>query len=309
MVEIVGFGQCCLDYLSLTEEYPAEDRKAEFKELLIQGGGPVATALVCLSRMGRSTSLIGSAGDDDFGRIIKAGLALERVGTDHLLIRQGASSQFAFILVNPHHSTRTIHWTRGTAAPVEPERLPRELIIGARVLHLDGLHAEASLAAARMAKEAGVRVVLDIGTLRGHTLELIKYSDHVIASEVFKEAFAPDVEPLEAVRRLRALGPRAAVITLGRSGSVGVEGDSPVFQPIFPVRAVDTTAAGDAYHGGYIQALLMGLDLAGRMRFASAVAALNCTALGGRTALPTLDRVESFLAAQGRASKQTPEPL
>ena len=304
MVEIVGFGQCCLDYLALTDEYPAEDRKAEFGELLIQGGGPVATALVCLSRLGRTTSLIGSAGDDDFGRIIKAGLEQEGVGTDHLLLRPGAASQFAFILANPQHSTRTVHWTRGTAAPVEPERLPRELIINSRVLHLDGLHAEASLAAARMAREAGVRVVLDIGTLRGHTLELIKYADHVIASEVFKEAFAPDADPAEAVRRLRALGPGAAVITLGRSGSVGVEGGPSVFQPIFPVRAVDTTAAGDAFHGGYIQALLMGLDLAGRMRFASAVAALNCTALGGRTALPALARVEEFLKDQGSA----PEP-
>ncbi len=301
MVEIAGFGQCCLDYLTLTEDYPAEDRKAEFKELLIQGGGPVATALVCLSRLGRDTSFIGAVGDDDFGRVIRSGLAEEGVGTDHLVVRPGATSQFAFILANPQRSTRTIHWTRGTAAPVEAEQLPREMIVKAKVLHLDGLHAEASLAAARMAQKAGVAVVLDIGTQRGHTLELIKYADHVIASEVFKESFAPDVEPLEAVRRLKALGPKAAVITLGRSGSVGLEGRDSVFQPIFPVRAVDTTAAGDAFHGGYIQALLMGQGLAGRMRFASAVAALNCTALGGRTALPTLDRVKSFLDEQGKA--------
>ncbi len=297
MVEIVGFGQCCMDYLALGDEYPAEDSKVEFRELLIQGGGPVATALVCLARLGRKTSIIGLVGDDSFGRDIRAELEEEGVETVHLITRENAVSQFSFILVNPHTSTRTINWTRATGAPVRADRIPRELIRGAKILHLDGLDAEASLAAIHTAKKAGVAVVLDIGTLRSHSLELIKNADQVIVSATFKKDFAPGEEPEEAARRLRDLGPRAAVVTLGGDGSVGIEDRGLVRQPAFPVRAVDTTGAGDAYHGGYIHALLEGADLAGRMRFASAVAALSCTALGGRTALPTKDRVAGFLAA------------
>jgi sulfofructose kinase len=298
LVEIVGFGQCCLDYLALGDDYPPEDHKAEFRNLLIQGGGPVATALVCLARLGRKTGLIGLVGGDGFGREIRAGLEEEGVETSYLVTRENSSSQFSFILVNPHRSSRTIHWTRSTGAPLEPLELPVKLLSQAKVLHLAGLEAESSLAAARIAKEAGVKVVLDIGTLRDHTLELIGFGDHVIASEIFKETFAPGAEIEEAVRRLHGLGPEAAVITLGRAGSVGTQGREIFHQPAFPVRALDTTGAGDAYHGGYIQALLEGSDLEERMRFASAVAALGCTALGGRTGLPTRAGVDEFLAAQ-----------
>ena len=234
-------------------------------------------------------------GDDCFGLEIRAGLEAEGVDTTHLLIRPGASSQFAFILANPLRSTRTINWIRGTGAPLTEDQLPRDFISRARVLHLDGLDPVGSPAAARAARQAGVAVTLDVGTLREHTLELIGQVDHVIVSEAFKEAFAPEMEPREAVRKLRALGPKVAIITLGRAGSVGFDGRETVCQPAFPVRAVDTTAAGDAYNGGYIHALLEGLDLAGRMRFASAVAALNCTALGGRTALPTREQAARFL--------------
>ncbi len=300
MGEIVGLGQCCLDYLALVDEYPQEDRKAEFTDLLIQGGGPVATALVCLSRLGRRTSLIGLIGDDAFGQEIRAGLEAEKVDTEHLVTSEGATSQFSFILANPHRSTRTIHWTRATGPAFQTGRLPKKLIAGAKVLHLDGLDQDNSLAAARIARQAGVKVVLDMGTLRSRSSELIGYGDHVIASEVFKEAFAPGTDPEEAVRRLHDLGPETAVITLGKAGSMGFCGQEMIFQPSFPVRAVDTTGAGDAFHGGYIQALLEGADLKERMRFAAAVAALNCTALGGRTALPSRSSVDLFLAEAKR---------
>ena len=295
MVEVVGLGQSCIDHLALVSAFPAEDSKQEFDRPLIQGGGPAATALVCLARLGRRTAFVGRVGDDDFGRFIQEGLMAEGVDTAFLRVSPGADSQYAFILANSGRGTRTVFWTRGTTGEVRPDEVPTGLIRQARVLHLDGLMASASLAAARLAREAGATVVLDGGTLRPHSRGLAGMVDHLVVSETFAQAYAPGLSPAEAVRRLTDLGPKTAVITRGGGGSVGYDGGGVIALPAWEVEVVDTTGAGDAYHGGYIDGLLEGLDLEGRMRFAAVVAALNCTALGGRTALPRRGQVEALL--------------
>ncbi len=297
MIEVVGLGQCCVDYLTVIDRYPEEDAKCEFERLLVQGGGPVATALVCLSRLGRRTAVVGRVGDDPFGEFIRRGLIAEGVDVAFLETVPGKTSQFAFIAANPNTASRTIFWTRSTAGEVWRERLPLALIREAEVLHLDGLMEKSSLAAAAMAREAGRTVVLDAGTLRPHSLELARLVDHLVVGEPFAREFAPDLPPEEAVKRLFELGPKAAVITLGGRGSVGYDGREVIRMPAFEVEVVDTTGAGDAFHGGYIHALLDGLDLEERMRIASAVAAISITALGGRTALPDERALKAFLAA------------
>jgi len=295
-LDVVGLGQCCLDYLTLVEAYPAEDQKQEVGELLIQGGGVTATALVCLARLGWRAGLIGRVGDDPFGRKVRQGLMEEGVEVTHLRTMEGGTSQFAFILANPARASRTIFWTRGRGGALEADGLPEDYLTSARILHLDGLAAEASLKAARAARRAGMEVSLDAGTLREHSLTLAGLVDHLVVSEVFGRALAPGARPEETVRELHRLGPKAVVITLGSAGSVGFDGRRVIRMPAFKVKAVDTTGAGDAFHGGYIHGLLKGQSLEERMRTGSAAAALCCTALGGRTALPSPEKLDSFLA-------------
>lgn len=297
MIQVVGLGQCSLDYLGLIDAFPAEDDKCEFHGLRLQGGGPVATALVCLGRLGRRTEFIGRVGDDAFGDVIRRELAAEGVGVAWLETVPGASSQFAFIPANPHTGSRTVFWTRSSAPDLEPDRLPEETIGRAQVLHLDGLTADSSIAAAEVARAAGTATVLDAGTLRPHTLDLARRIDHLVVGQPLARTWQPDLPPEETVKRLYDLGGQATVITLGSAGSIGYDGREVIRQPAFEVAVIDTTGAGDAYHGGYIDGLLDGLDLAGRMERAAAVAALNCTALGGRTALPDRAELEKFLKA------------
>ena len=299
-LEVVGLGQCCLDYLTLVDEYPVEDRKQEVGELLIQGGGVTATALVCLARLGRRTGLIGRVGEDRFGDMVRQGLMEEGVEVTHLKTAAGGTTQFAFILANPARASRTIFWTRGRGDGLELDGAPEDYIRGAKVLHLDGLAAEASLKAARLARRAGVEVSLDAGTLREHSLDLARQVDHLVVSEVFGRAYAPRTPAEEILQELHRLGPGSVVITLGAAGSVGFDGRRKVRMPAFKVRTVDTTGAGDAFHGGYIHGLLKGQDLEMRMRTGSAAAALCCTALGGRTALPDLKNLNDFLANNDR---------
>jgi ribokinase len=142
--QVVGIGQCSLDLLGRVDRYPPVDQKTELEEVLIQGGGPVATALVVLSRLGVPTAFFGRVGDDEHGRRIRLGLADEGVDCRGLRTDPGATSQFAFIAVEKGSGQRNIFWTRGSARPLAAEEIDREAIAASRVLHLDGLQLEAA---------------------------------------------------------------------------------------------------------------------------------------------------------------------
>jgi ribokinase len=172
----------------------------------------------------------------------------------------------------------------------------------ARVLHVDGLMIEASIEAARQARKMGWAVVMDGGTLREGTSELVSLVDILIASEGFAGQLAgKNAPPEEALEAMLGMGPGTAVITMGAEGSIGAERGRVHFQNPFSVESVDTTGAGDVYHGGYIYGLLQGWDMTESMRFASAVAAMKCRHIGARKGIPRLDEVMRFMQDQGSA--------
>lgn len=292
-MRVAGLGQCSLDYIAITEGYPGEDTKFEAAEMLVQGGGPVATALVALSRLKVKTFFSGVIADDPAGVEIQRGLKAEGVDIRGLVKRRGGSSQTANIIVNLSNATRTIIWKRATVKALTPNEVRASFIKGKRFLLLDGLMPEASVKAARIARRAGVPVMLDAGGARPGMLDLAGLSDYVVCSEEFAAGLAET--PGRALKRLASLGPRAATITLGKGGSItwseGVEFPTPAFR----VRAVDTTGAGDVFHGGYIYGLLKGWDIRRTLTFASAFAALKCLAPGGRGGIPTLSRTLRFI--------------
>ncbi|WP_298037050.1 PfkB family carbohydrate kinase [uncultured Desulfuromonas sp.] len=294
--QVVGLGQCALDLLGTLSRYPGVDEKAELHEVLIQGGGPVATALVALCRLGVETAFWGRVGDDDFGEKIRSGLEGEGVDCSGLLSDSGRTSQVAFIAVEGGSAHRNIFWHRGSARPLEPDEVDPGILGAAQVLHLDGLQRGASLAAARIARSRGLITVLDGGTFREGTEELLPLIDHPVVSERFARSLCPD-DPLRAVDLLLDRGGLAATVTLGALGShTGSREGERFHQPAFLVDAVDTTGCGDVFHGGYIFGLLQGWPLKRVVRFAAACAALKARKLGGRTAIPTLAEAEAFLA-------------
>lgn len=293
---VVGLGQCSLDLLGMIEQFPEADQKTELTAALLQGGGPVATALVTLARLGVATAVAGRVGGDDFGRSIRAGLEAEGVDSRALLVDPKGSSQFACITVEPQRGTRNIFWTRGSAAALSAGEIPADLINSARLLLLDGLQLEASLAAATLARQRGVVTVLDGGTLRPGMEQLLPLIDHLVVSERFARQFAPAACFSAIVDRLFAWGARAVTVTLGARGCLARTASGPLLRlPAFPVAVVDTTGCGDVFHGGYLFGLLQGWQLPERLRFASACAALKSRALGGRTAIPRYPEVAAWL--------------
>jgi ribokinase len=295
-IEVIGLGQACIDYLGRVPTYPPEDGKMELLDLQMLCGGPASTALVTLSRLGILTTFLGSISDDPLGVAIAKGLGDEKVDTSYLKITPGYTSQFAFIAITKESGTRSIFWHRGSVPHLKPVDIDLSPFSGARVLHFDSLMIEASLEAAQQAKKMGVTIVMDAGTLRNGSLELISLVDVLIASEGFAESLLEsDFSPESALKTLKRLCPGDVIITLGSKGSIGTDNEDIVFQKAFPVKAVDTTGAGDVYHGAYVYGLLQGWDMPECMRFASATAALKCMAIGAQKGIPKLEGIKEFL--------------
>ncbi|MBW2029330.1 MAG: sugar kinase [Deltaproteobacteria bacterium] len=284
---VVGLGQACVDYLGRIPRYPIEDAKVELIDLRKECGGPASTALVTLARLGVKASFLGSISDDPFGIDILNALRKEGVDTSFLRVRPGHTSQFAFIAITSDSGNRTVFWHRGTVSHLGPEEIDLSPFPAARILHLDGLMVNASVEAASQAKERGMRVVMDAGTFREGTGDLLPLVDVLIASEHFAEPLTGGPGSSEKdLELLRERGPAEVIITMGVRGSLGLGPGGLHYQKAFPVVPVDTTGAGDVYHGGYIYGLLQGWDMPTCMRFASAIAAMNCRKIGARQGIP-----------------------
>lgn len=293
--DVVGLGQCSLDIIGRIDDYPGIDTKIELNETLIQGGGPVATALVTLARLGVETAFIGKIGDDSFGPRIRSGLIAEGVDCEGLVTEIGARSQFAFVSVD-QEGHRNIFWKRGSYRPLTKNEIDPKTITNCRILHLDGLQIEISVLAAKLARKHKVTTVFDGGTLRPSTLELMRYIDHAVVSEKFARELVGDDGPKVALEKLLEYGCVAATVTLGAKGSWTLTNDGTFFhQPVYDVKVVDTTGCGDVFHGGYIYGLLRQWPVKAAVRFGAACAAIKTRRLGGRTAIPTLKEVEAFL--------------
>ena len=293
MMKVVGLGQCSLDHITLVDGFPAEDTKQEVLDFVVQGGGPVATALVALSRLGVKTSMIGRVSDDRAGDEIRRGLREEGVDTKGLLVKEGGKSQQAFILVNSSKGSRTICWQRPTVPAITPREIDPALFKGAGFLMLDGLMAEASYHCASVASKRAIPIMLDAGRMRPGMLKLAYMSDYVVCSEEFVSGLKLSLK--DAFKKLSGGKAKAVTITLGNKGSFTMHEGRIFMQKAFRVKAVDTTGAGDVFHGAYAYGVLQGWDIKKIVEFASAVAAMKCRKLGGRSGIPTLQEAMRFL--------------
>ncbi len=303
MFDVVGLGCSCFDWLGVVPRLPGPDEEIHMLETKQQGGGEVATALVALARLGVSVAYVGKVGDDPFGDFIRK--EFDRYGVDirHLIVEPGAVSQASVVLVDKPSGKRTIVACVPTFTEVRPAQLPPGFIEQARYLHLDGVHRAAALEAARRARRAGVTVVLDadVSALDDDIPELIRQTDLLIPSQTFARSFAGTDDVDRAIDRLRAYGPSVVLVTLGDQGSRGYAEGRRFHVPAFPVEVVDTTGAGDVFHGALLYGMLQSWALEKSVEFASAVAAIKCTRLGGRTGIPNRQEAIQFL--KGRDSR------
>jgi sulfofructose kinase len=299
--DVVGLGACAWDLIGVVEHIPDFDSPTlSLADLAASGGGPVSTALVALARLGARTGYIGVAGDDEFGLNIKRAFIGEGVDISHLRVQDKARSAVCFVLVHAQTGRRSIVCYRGTYKDVELQQADHRYITSAPFLHLDGHHMSAAITAARCTRRAGGTVVLDANRLRAGLDELLPLVDVLITNASFPHAYTGQRDFDDAARELARTGAKLVVTTLAEKGCQCFSDEECLYVPGFVVKAVDTTGAGDAFHGAFIYGLLRGWGLLRTATFANAVAALNCTALGGRAGLPRLGEVEGLLQTTGR---------
>ena len=293
--QITGIGYCGMDYLCIVPHIPLDD-KVEIVDSLIQGGGPAVTAIVAAARLGAQTAFCGTVGDDERGAQILNGLAAEDIDTRGVKIRKKAASPAGFCWIDKKTGKRSIAWTRGSARALAPREIDRAVIKNSSVLHLDGHQTQAAIAAAKYARKHGVAVSIDAGTIVPGIDELLALADIVIASEKFALRYTGATSPEAATKKLFTAGCRFAGVTLGKAGSLGFDGTNRFRCPPFDAgNVVDTTGAGDVYHGAFAFAYAQGRTWPECMRFATVVAAVKCTKLGGRTGIPDLKTTEKLM--------------
>ena len=298
MFDVVGLGSSCLDFLGVVAHLPGLDEEIEMLESTQQGGGEVATALVALAKLGASVTYLGKIGDDPVGHFIKHEFDQYGVDSGHMIVEPGTTSLASMVMVDRETGKRTILAGKSTVSDLRSNEVPPGVIEDAKYLHLDGTTSrQAMLEVAGRARKAGVTVVLDADVLAydADVHRLIELTDILISSKVFSHRFTGTHDPEEAIAIMRSYGPSVVALTLGEEGSL-CQADGRLFHtPAFTVEVVDTTGAGDVFHGAFIFAMLQDWPLEKVSEFASAVAAMKCRKLGGRLGIPTFAEAITFL--------------
>jgi sulfofructose kinase len=294
--DVVCLGLNACDHLCLVPSFPKRGTKTQAVQMVTSGGGQAATAACALAKLGRKVAYVGVRGDDGAGERAESWLRGFGVDPIGLVLKPGSGSQQGFILVEQGSGERTIMWERDAACHLSPQDLDPGLIASARVLHLDGHFMEASLEAARIARRHGVLVSLDGEKILPGTERLVPMCDVVIGCQDYAQRLCGIDDPDRALKELSGLGPIWAGRTMGPQGCEMYAGGDIYRQPAYQVEALDTTGAGDVFHGGMVHAILGGQGPADALRTASALAAISVTGLGGRSALPDLKGLSSFMA-------------
>jgi sulfofructose kinase len=297
-IDVLGIGLNATDTLILVPEFPPYAGKIAFDRELLSPGGQIATAVVTCAKLGLRAKYVGTIGDDLRGQIQRESLDKTGVDTSGLIVREGCPNQTAYILIDQRTGERTVLWQRSDCLRLRPSDLRVEDIASARLLHIDGYDTEAAAYAASLARRHGVPVSIDVDTVYPGFDEVLRKVDYLVAGSAWPEKWTGEADPFAALSLLQGeYGFRIAAMTLGDKGSLALENGCWTYSPAYEVTCVDTTGAGDVFHGAFCYAVLQGMPMAAALDYSNAAAALNCTAIGARGHVPDGAEVEALLAA------------
>jgi len=308
--DLVGVGLNATDTLLLVSKYPELGGKVAFEREVLSPGGQVATALATCGKLGLRTKYLGVVGDDERGRIQmaslrEAGLNLDgaSMNLDDVEIRAGCPNQSAYIVIDQSTGERTIFWHRPDCLTIDPARITPEKIVCARMLHVDGHDTPAVACAARIARDHGITVSVDVDNVYPGFDQVLACVDYLVGSTEFPARWTGERDLFLALERIQnEYGMRVAAMTLGPHGALAREDGRFVHSPGFVVNCVDTTGAGDVFHGAFCYSVLKGASLRDALEFSNAMAALNCTKLGARGGIASAEEARNLIERGERRS-------
>jgi len=296
--DVVGVGLNATDTVLMVPHFPAYGGKVPFSREFYSVGGQVATAVVTCARLGLRAKYIGTIGDDERGRIQLESLQSSGVDIRNVQQRRNCPNQSAYIVVDESTGERTIFWSRPDCLTISPDEITPEQITCARLLHIDGHDTPAMAHAARIARRHAIPVTCDVDTIYAGFDQVLPWVDYLIASTEFPARWTGMEDPFEALPKIqRDASLRVAAITLGAHGALALSEGRFHYSPGFVVDCIDTTGAGDVFHGAFCYSVLQQMPIAEALDFANAMAALNCTTSGARGRIDTGEEARRMIAS------------
>jgi sulfofructose kinase len=303
LFDVVGVGLNATDTLIVIPHFPAYGGKVPFHDEILSPGGQVASAVVTCAKLGLRAKYIGTIGDDERGRVQMASLQASGVNLDHVQLRKGCPNQSAYILIDQSTGERTVFWSRPDCLAITPKEITEDQITCARLLHIDGHDTAAVGHAARIARANGIPVTVDVDTIYEGFEKVLPYVDYLIASSEFPGRWTKIEDPFSALLSIqKEHGMKVAAMTLGAHGSLALVNGEFIYSPAYVVNCLDTTGAGDVFHGAFCYAVLQEMAIGDALDFSNAMAALNCTAIGARGGIQSEAEVRHLMA---RAERRT----
>jgi sulfofructose kinase len=297
--DVIGIGLAVLDHLMVVAEFPDREGVFPATQYEVHGGGMVATALVAAQRLGAATEFWGRVGDDEVGHTILKELKSYNVNTSQVQIIPQGRTGVCFVMVRGDTGERAFVVNSQKNLYVNLKNLNLDRIRKAKVLLIDATWIEAAQQAAHFARSHGIPVVADVHDPSQPSLELLSLADYAIIPRQLANVLSSSKgDYSQALHELKRRGVRAPIVTLGAEGCTYLYREKIFKLPAFRVKAVDTTGAGDCFHGAFCYGLARGFPLPEAVGFASAVAAISCTKLGGRAGIPTYEQTLDFMREQ-----------
>lgn len=287
-VDVLCIGHASFDLIFSVTKHPNNDEKMSATAFQHSGGGPAANAAILVSKLGLKAAFAGYLGLDAYGEQHFAELNNAHVNSS-LLVRGQNPTPITSIIVKPNGQRALINF-KGDTKPLPVNAINFD-IIKPRVILVDGHEPHLSLAMIQKAKDNKIPTVLDAGSLHTGTKILMSAVDHLVCSQKFALQFAQNEQ--QAFEQLSKLSDYL-VITLGNQGLLWKTPKQTGALPAFPVKSVDTTGAGDAFHGAYAAGLAQQMPWPALLRYASAAGAYCCMHMGARQGLPSKQELKKF---------------
>ena len=286
-IRIVCLGLSALDHIWRVDRLlSGESQKIRSFDYAALSGGMAANAAVAVAALGGSAAFWGRGGDDAAGRNMRAALSMEGIDVDHFRLFADGRSSVSGVIVDQSGERQIVNF-RGYF-PDKADWLPLDTVALASAVLADPRWPEGAVALFTKARALGIPTVLDGDVADIAVFELLlPLTDHAVFSEPALTAFAGSADDAELAKLVR-FNCRVVAVTRGHRGVSWYENGVLHNQPAYSVNVVDTTGAGDVFHGAYAVALGAGVAIGDAMSFAAATAALKCMHVGGRAGIPSV---------------------
>jgi len=290
--DVTGMGCVSIDFLGRVPEWPEKGLKTPLDSFSIQGGGLVATALVTVAKLGGKSRFTGFLGTSSTATSARENLLRSHVDISLIMHMEGAEPIIAMVITEASQAERTIFFTKQNVYYPSPEDYADlEWLKNTRVFLFDSVSEKAGAAMAAEAKKLGITTIVDAERINSCTKETLHAADHVVVPEAFAAEYTGKTEIKEMMLALRSREDQVIIVTRGEGGASALWSDYHIHQPAFPVDSIDTTGAGDIFHGAYAYSISRGKDPFYACRYAAGAAALSTLGHGGQSAIPDEQQV------------------